>query len=46
MRLSDFLDSADSFVSAETGFGTLIVNKQRLREIRILDSKDRASTSA
>src|SRR5262249_15044612 len=35
-RLSDFLNSGDSFVAVRTGFGTLIVNKQRIRETRIV----------
>ena len=34
-RLSDFLSSPANFVTAQTGFGTLIVNKHRIREIRI-----------
>lgn len=35
-RLSDFLGSPATFVAAEAGFGTLMVNKRRLREIRIV----------
>ena len=38
VRLSDFLDSRDLFVLVEAGFGTLIVNKRRIRQIRILNS--------
>jgi hypothetical protein len=34
-RLSDFLNSSDDFVTARAGFGTLIVNMNRIREIRI-----------
>jgi hypothetical protein len=34
-RLSDFLNSGVEFVMARAGFGTLIVNKQRIRETRI-----------
>lgn len=37
-RLSDFLNVCDTFVPAQTGFGTLIWNKDRLREARILPS--------
>lgn len=37
-RLSDFLNQPDPFVAAEAAFGTLIVNKSRLREVRILDA--------
>jgi hypothetical protein len=33
--LSDFLNSGVEFVMARAGFGTLIVNKQRIRETRI-----------
>jgi hypothetical protein len=39
-RLSDFLNQSDLFVAAEAAFGTLIVNKSRLREVRILDAPD------
>jgi hypothetical protein len=34
-RLSDFLNSPADFFTAQTGFGTLIVNKHRIRETRI-----------
>lgn len=37
LRLSDFLSLPERFVAAEAGFGTLIVNKRRMRDIRILD---------
>lgn len=37
LRLSDFLDSPDLFVAVEAGFGTLMVNKRRIREIRIVE---------
>jgi hypothetical protein len=35
-RLSDFLNTCDAFVASRTGFGTLIWNKHRIRETRIL----------
>jgi hypothetical protein len=35
-RLSDYLDFCDQFIAARTGFGTLIANKYRIREIRIV----------
>ncbi len=34
-RLSDFLDASGPFIAVGAGFGTLIVNKQRIRETRI-----------
>ena len=37
VRLSDFLDSRDPFVAADAGFGTLMVNKRRIREVRIVE---------
>lgn len=37
IRLSDFLDSRDPFVAADAGFGTLMVNKRRIREVRIVE---------
>lgn len=37
VRLSDFLGSPDLFVAAEAGFGTLLVNKRRVRDIRIVE---------
>lgn len=36
-RLSDHLNGPEQFIAAEAAFGTLIVNKRRLREVRILD---------
>lgn len=36
-RLSDFLDSPDAFFAVEASFGTLMVNKRRIREIRIVE---------
>jgi hypothetical protein len=36
IRLSDFLNSGDPFVAVRTGFGTLLVNKLRIRETRIV----------
>jgi hypothetical protein len=44
VRLSDFLDSRDPFVVVEAGFGRLIVNKRRIREIRILNSGKSSSS--
>lgn len=44
-RLSDFLDSPDPFVAADAGFGTLMVNKRRVREIRIVEHVDDAPSS-
>lgn len=41
MRLSDFLDSQDPFVAAETGFGQLLVNKRRIREVHIVEGDER-----
>ncbi len=35
-RLSDYLNICDTFVASRTGFGTLIWNRQRIRETRIL----------
>jgi hypothetical protein len=35
-RLSDFLNFGDPFVAVRTGFGTLLVNKLRIRETRIV----------
>lgn len=35
-RLSDFLNATEAFLAARTGFGTLIVNKGRIREMRIV----------
>lgn len=37
LRLSDFLAAPDLFLAAEAAFGTLIANKRRMREIRIVD---------
>lgn len=37
MRLSDHLGSPDPFVAAEASFGTLMVNKRRVRDIRIVE---------
>jgi hypothetical protein len=38
VRLSDFLNWDEPFLVAKTGFGTLIVNKLRIRETRITSS--------
>lgn len=40
-RLSDFLNSNDAFLAARTGFGTLVVNKGRIREMRIIGETQR-----
>jgi len=45
IRLSDFLSSPVDFVTAQTGFGTLIVNKHRVREIRITHPEARAAVA-
>lgn len=45
-RLSDFLNAPAQFIAAEAAFGTLIVNKRRLREFRILDAGHTASEAA
>jgi hypothetical protein len=37
-RLSDFLNSCSTFVLSKTGFGTLIWNRRRVREVRVLTS--------
>jgi len=42
IRLSDFLNTPADFVTARTGFGTLILNKHRIREIRITRPAARA----
>ena len=42
VRLSDFLNSSPDFVAVKTRLGTLLVNKQRVREIRIIESTSRA----
>ncbi len=34
-RLSDYLNACDAFVASRAGFGTLIWNKERIREARI-----------
>ena len=44
-RLSDFLNSPIDFVTARTGFGTLIVNKHRIRETRITQPVARGTAS-
>ena len=36
VRLSDFLNAGEPFVAVRTGFGTLLVNKLRVRETRIV----------
>jgi hypothetical protein len=38
LRLSDFLNWCDDFFVLKTGFGTLVVNRQRIRETRVVDS--------
>ncbi len=40
-RLSDFLNTSDPFVASRAGFGTLIWNKERIRETRIEDPAER-----
>jgi hypothetical protein len=37
LRLSDFLNWCDDFFVLKTGFGTLVVNRQRIRETRLVD---------
>ena len=45
-RLSDYLNVCDTFVVGRTGFGTLIWNKQRIREVQIAsDDVSRARSS-
>ncbi len=37
LRLSDFLNWCDDFFVLKTGFGMLVVNRQRIRETRVVD---------
>lgn len=41
IRLSDFLNRAEIFIPARTTFGTLLVNKTRVRETRLGESTER-----
>jgi hypothetical protein len=43
VRLSDFLNATEEFLAARTGFGTLIVNKGRIREMRIIGEAQRVA---
>jgi hypothetical protein len=43
VRLSDFLNATEAFLAARTGFGTLIVNKARIREMRIIGDTQRVA---
>lgn len=45
-RLSDFLASSGTFIAAEAGFGTLMVNKRRVREFHIVNTTDAAHSPA
>jgi hypothetical protein len=45
-RLSDHLNAPGGFFVAQTGFGTLIVNKVRVREMRIAESAEERRTAA
>jgi len=38
LRLSDFLNWCDDFFVLKTGFGILVVNRQRIRETLVVDS--------
>jgi hypothetical protein len=40
-RLSDYLNGGDEFIPARTAFGTLLVNKLRVRETNLEESTDR-----
>jgi len=40
VRLSDYLNSSDAFIAAEASFGTLMVNKRRIRQVRIVNASD------
>lgn len=40
-RLSDYLNSSESFIPARTGFGTLLMNKLRVRETLVAESTPR-----
>jgi hypothetical protein len=41
-RLSDFLNREETFIAAKTDFGTLLINKLRVRETRVAESTARA----
>jgi hypothetical protein len=43
VRLSDFLNSSGDFITAQTAFGTLIVNMHGVRDIRITQPAARAA---
>ena len=45
VRLSDFLNSGDPFVAVRTGFGTLLVNKLRIRETLIVSEASSAAAA-
>ncbi len=44
VRLSDFLNRDEMFIAANTEFGTLLINKLRVRETRVAESTARALT--
>lgn len=46
LRLSDFLNWCDDFFVLRTGFGMLVVNRQRIRETRVVDSAAVRSATA
>lgn len=41
LRLSDYLNGEEEFIPARTAFGTLLVNKLRVRETNLEESTDR-----
>jgi hypothetical protein len=43
LRLSDFLNWCEDFFVLKTGFGMLVVNRQRIRETRVVDNAARAA---
>jgi hypothetical protein len=43
-RASDFLNATDDFFTLVTPFGTLLVNKTRLREVKVFESSPRPLT--
>jgi hypothetical protein len=45
-RLSDFLNACDTFVASRAGFGTLIWNKERIRETLVREADQRRNPSA
>src|SRR5262249_29169262 len=45
MRLSDYLNCSELFIPAVTSFGTLLVNKFRVRETRLEEGTERRAAA-